>query len=484
MILGGQNSSKRQTVFFLPIDPRDKGHKDPEKIDLNVPRHAQYLHHAWKKHQDAVYWVDIDLAIRKGLTFYQTRSNAIILQGTHPAYCIPKVVRLKTGEVLYEKAYMSPRPPPKISLRHDRTKELGSEVARQPREEFARQAKFFQPTQPIPKPICDRSGQPDNKHEVFVDKGGISWSGEIKEKSSPWSGEIKEISSHEELCSSDTSGQPEKHNIAQQDAPEVHREIMTLNTDNELTRERIVEDMDFKIPGLPHSTVNQLQNASVQEVIQKIENHPNRHALQRDLQQSQSFNPFSQESKQMIHEVGNIELCELLDMEPKTQCKVCLSYWDIGIVHCTCGHFLRNGTEENKKFVQYTMDPNYNIKKGRPHGHRYGKKPGDREYYIANSLKKKCKKKYYLGIHDRFIRDEKFRKNMFDTGRTEEMCRQMDDLADEDHTHHLTPEEIEDYRVNWWIRSNKIGSDTMPIRHRSDFKQASSTLRQLKLQRR
>ena len=46
-----------------------------------------------------VFWVDIDLAIRKGLTFYQTRSNAIILQGTLPAYCIPKVVRLKTGEV-------------------------------------------------------------------------------------------------------------------------------------------------------------------------------------------------------------------------------------------------------------------------------------------------------------------------------------------------------------------------------------------------
>ena len=241
--------------------------------------------------------------------------------------------------------------------------------------------------------------------------------------------------------------------------------------------------MDFKIPGLPHSIVKQLQSASVRDLIQKIENHPHRHALQRDLQQSQSFNPFSQESKQMMHEIVNIELCELLDTEPKTQCKVCLSYWDVGIVYCTCGHFLRKGIEENKKFVQCTMDffavPNYYTKKGRPHVHRYGKKPGDREYYIAKSLKK-CKKKNFLGIHDRFIRDEKFRKNMFDIGRTEEICRQIDDLADEDHTHHLTPEEINDYRNNWWIRSNKIGSDTMPIRHRSDFKQALSTLRQLK----
>ena len=269
----------------------------------------------------------------------------------------------------------------------------------------------------------------------------------------------------------------------EQHAPEVHREIALFNTNNESNRATNEEDTDFNIPGVPHSTVKQLHGASVRELTQKIENHPNRHALQRDLQQSQSFNPFSQESKQMIHEVGNIEMCELLDMEPKAQCEVCLSYWDVGIVYCTCGHFLRNGTEDNKKFVKYTIDllsfPNYYIKKGRPHGHRYGEKQGDREYYITNSLKKKCKKNF-LGIHDRFIRDEKFRKNMFDTGRTEEMCRKMDELADEDHTHHLTPEEIRDYRANWWIRSNKVGSDTMPVRHRPDFKQALSTLRQLK----
>ena len=101
LIPGGQNSSKRQTVFFLHIDPRDKEHQDPAQIDFNEPRRARYVHSAWKRHQDAVFWVDIDLAIREGLTFYQTRSNAIILQGTLPAYFIPKVVRLKTGEVLY-----------------------------------------------------------------------------------------------------------------------------------------------------------------------------------------------------------------------------------------------------------------------------------------------------------------------------------------------------------------------------------------------
>ena len=71
--------SKRQTVFILAVDPMDKNHKDPDVIDFVVPRRAQCLHKAWKRHQDAENWVDIILAIEKGLQFYQTRSNAIIL---------------------------------------------------------------------------------------------------------------------------------------------------------------------------------------------------------------------------------------------------------------------------------------------------------------------------------------------------------------------------------------------------------------------
>ena len=119
LVPGGQNLSRRQTVFFLPVDPRNEGHKEPENIDFSMPRLAQYMHSAWKRHQDPVFWVDIDLAIKEGLTFYQTRSNANILLGTLPTHCISKVERLKTGEKLYEKQYLSPRPPPKISLKHD-----------------------------------------------------------------------------------------------------------------------------------------------------------------------------------------------------------------------------------------------------------------------------------------------------------------------------------------------------------------------------
>ena len=165
------------------------------------------------------------------------------------------------------------------------------------------------------------------------------------------------------------------------------------------------------------------------------------------------------------------------------KCATCRSpYWNIGIVYCTCGHFLQKETTVNRKFVQKTdllSLPEYVIKKGRPHGHRYGKKPGDKEYYLADQLKKKCKKRQLQGIHDRFPRDHEFRIRMIELHRDEELCRRWDALADEDHTHHLTAQEYFYYKNKWWLHSKKQGCNNIPLRNRSDFKQALSTLGRL-----
>ena len=123
--------------------------------------------------------------------------------------------------------------------------------------------------------------------------------------------------------------------------------------------------------------------------------------------------------------------------------------------------------------------PEYVIKKGRPHGHRYGKKQGDKEYYLANQLKKKCKRKKFQGIHDRFLRDHELRVRMIEHNRDEEVCRRWDVLADEDHTYHLSEKEYFHYKNKWWLHLHKSGSDTLPLRKRSDFKQALSTLEPL-----
>ena len=116
-------------MFFAAVNTMDKEHNDPYKLDLTKPRLAWYKHKTWKGHQDTVYWVDIQLAQRKGFKFYQTRCNAIILYDTLPAYCISQVVVMESGEIIYEKVYVSLRPPPTISFKDHWMKELDSEVA-------------------------------------------------------------------------------------------------------------------------------------------------------------------------------------------------------------------------------------------------------------------------------------------------------------------------------------------------------------------
>ena len=93
--------------------------------------------------------------------------------------------------MLHERRYLSPRPPPKISLKHDHnwTKgndQSGSTVEHQPVGKLVQQsfgeaprAESSKPTQSKPNPICDRTGKPVETEHVFVEKGKTSHSQEI-----------------------------------------------------------------------------------------------------------------------------------------------------------------------------------------------------------------------------------------------------------------------------------------------------------------
>ena len=137
-------------------------------------------------------------------------------------------------------------------------------------------------------------------------------------------------------------------------------------------------DTDFRILGLPHSVVKQAENYRVRELVKNIESHPHRQSLPRDLQQNKAYNPFSTTSKKMIQDVGYVELFEVFETDPKTQCMECLSYWSEGIVYCTCGHLLEEIAANRgviEKILDFLSIPEYVIKNGRPHGHRYRKSP-------------------------------------------------------------------------------------------------------------
>ena len=113
---GGQDVKKgRHAVFFTAVNPMYIDHYRENDCDMTKPKIAVYKQ-TWKIRQNTVYWCNLRVAQSKGLQFFQTRSNAIILHNTLHAMCIEKVVVKKSGEELYNKTYQSPTAPQRFVL--------------------------------------------------------------------------------------------------------------------------------------------------------------------------------------------------------------------------------------------------------------------------------------------------------------------------------------------------------------------------------
>ena len=199
-----------------------------------------------------------------------------------------------TGELIYEKVFESPRPPPKISLRDNWMKELGSEVAGQ--------AESSQPTQPI-----HRTGR-----RVETEQTSRSSAQEIDTRFSLGC-ESTNLSVERLDKDKDTDEDVDADRV---------RTVRPVGGQQSHQLEEI--DIDFRVSGSPHAVVKQAENFLVRKLVKKIESHPQRQALQADLQQSNAYNPLSEKSKKMIRDMGNVELFELCGTIPKVQCSECL----------------------------------------------------------------------------------------------------------------------------------------------------------------
>ena len=107
---------------------------------------------------------------------------------------------------------------------------------------------------------------------------------------------------HEEAVKTDRTVQPvvETHTDNVPDGSQTRscHESISFNAGDETIRDRTGQpvvnrdessheqtmlnevNMDFRIPGLPHSVVKHAESSRVRELVKKIENHPDRHALQ------------------------------------------------------------------------------------------------------------------------------------------------------------------------------------------------------------
>ena len=200
----------------------------------------------------------------------------------------------------------------------------------------------------------------------------------------------------------------------------------------------------FRIHGLPHSEVGQAEEGRVRHLVDKIEAHPHKEDLQADLRQENVCNPFSENSKKNIYDLGNVEHFQLCDMVSKVQCSYCLSYWAQGILYCTWGLCL-NITEEVRKLKQGRFDAlsisNWIIRMKSVHGARHGKSEEQIYYYQSFKAWKRCRTKtdesgiHFSGVRERFLKDATYHKSQQKLGWTEATCKEMDDLAQKDDTH-------------------------------------------------
>ena len=170
---------------------------------------------------------------------------------------------MKSGEIKNRKVYVSPRPPPTISYKDHWMEEMDSEVDGS--------SKDAQRIQPKPKTQLSRTARPVGGQESTkeIEKGILF--------------------DHEDKLSTRT-GRPVK--------VEEH-------------------DIDLRVPGLSRAVVGEAEHLRVQALVKKIEHHPHREALHADLQQNNVYSPFSNNTKAMIREFGNVELFELCESTPK-----------------------------------------------------------------------------------------------------------------------------------------------------------------------
>ena len=144
-------------------------------------------------------------------------------------------------------------------------------------------------------------------------------------------------------------------------------------------------------------------------------------------------------------------------------------------MYCTCGQYLID-SESRRKFNKLRLDalsiPNYVIKKGRSHGARHGKTKVQRAYHLAWK-KADSLGEHFTGVHDRFLRDPVYRESQLAIGWTEQRWKELDELAKEDLSFHLTPEEKRRYQAQWFLTLNKSGKHGL-MKLRSDFRAAVS----------
>ena len=108
-------------------------------------------------------------------------------------------------------------------------------------------------------------------------------------------------------------------------ASNVEEKLIKKNLEDVEKNDVEIDQQGTRAQGLPHSEGKEAEIGRVRELIRQIENHPNQKDLQEDLRQNNVYTLVSENSKKMVHEVGNVECLKLCETDPQLQCSCCLA---------------------------------------------------------------------------------------------------------------------------------------------------------------
>ena len=166
--------------------------------------------------------------------------------------------------------------------------------------------------------------------------------------------------------------------------------------------------VDYRIPGIPLSTVEQqdakLEN-KVKKLIEMLEKHQHKEQFLEDSGQTQMINRFSEESQELLADMNHTEILELDDNSSKQQCPECNIYWDIGIIYCSCGRNIKSSRSPSifqHNNYDVTSTPGHGIKENSSRGAKHGPSERQKMYYQAKQMLKKAGQKKH-GRHPTII---------------------------------------------------------------------------------
>ena len=259
--------------------------------------------------------------------------------------------------------------------------------------------------------------------------------------------------------------------------PEARKSVDHRSEQSVQYRETCRGNVDYRIPGVPHSTVQKEDSNRreiVKRLIQQFENHPNRDSLIEDLNKTEEFNPFSEKkSKELTTSMGNTEYVEMCEISFKIHSALIVLYigerWQSYAAPAANACSRRKGidiwTRPDTTSCQSSATSLKRIQPMKPDvDHLCDSTCAPKLMKCWRKLKHECE-----NILDRWYKDDKYRKSLSDIGWNEEGAMQYDKFALEKPLLHCDKQRKKSERETMEPLFERIRCEKGPLNQRSDF---------------